>query len=181
MAEGDSVKTGTEEKPKMTTDDKINILSDVVMSLVGKVEELAGRVDSGVDAKKKSKGLFGGKRKAVPIKDIKTGVVYRSMAHVNQVFGPECGINPKENSMGYYTIEKKLLMPDGTKRFIPANDEEAAKARAAYDAEIKKAIDEQNAKFAEEEAKKAAGETTQQIVTVKVGTPKPKQDKKSKK
>ena len=176
MAEGDNVNNGAEEKPKMTTDDRINILSDVVMSLVGKVEELAGRVDSGAGAKKESKGLFGGKRKAVPIKDIKTGVVYRSMAHVNQVFGPECGIDPKENSMGYYTIEKKLLMPDGTKRFVPANEEEAASARAAYDAEIKKAIDEQNAKFAEEEAKKAAGGTTQSAET-----PKLKQEKKPKK
>mgnify|MGYP001766086462 CR=1 FL=1 len=176
MAEGDNVKTGAEEKPKMTADEKLGILSDVVMTLVEKVEDLAGRVESGAGAKKESKGLFGGKRTAVPIKDLKTGVVYRSMAHVNKVFGPEVGIDPKENSMGYYTIEKKLLMPDGSKRFVPANADEAAAARAAYDAEIKKAIDEQNAKFAEEEAKKATGAATQPAEASK-----PKQDKKPKK
>ena len=176
MAEGDNEKKGTEEKPKMTTEEKLNILSDVVMVLVEKVEDLAGRIDSGAGAKKESKGLFGGKRTAVPIKDLKTGVVYRSMAHVNKVFGPEVGIDPKENSMGYYTIEKKLLMPDGTKRFVPANAEEAAKAREAYDAEIKKAIDEQNEKFAEEEAKKTSAPAAQ---TADVS--KPKQEKKPKK
>ena len=105
----------------------------------------------------KPKGLFGGKREAVPIKDLLTGEVYHSMAAVNKVFGPEIGIDPLKNTLGYYQIEKKIVMEDGTKRFVPADAEEATASREKYKKQLEEEVAAANAKLEAEqlEEKKA--------------------------
>lgn len=130
--------TGEEkQEAPVTIEKKVEVLETVTFEIIDRLEKLTAEIaDLKKTAVTKPKGLFGGKREAVPIKDLSTGEVYHSMAAVNKAFGPEIGIDPLKDTLGYYKIEKKLLMEDGTKRFVPANADEAAESVAAYKKQI---------------------------------------------
>lgn len=143
---------GTEKKAPATPEQRLKIIEDVTFEIIDKLEKLTERLESlSKDAVTKPKGLFGGKRVPVPIKDLQTGEVYPSMSAVNKVFGPEIGIDPYEDTMGYYKIAKKLLLEDGTARFVAAPEDEAKKAREKYEAEVQAEIDKKNAELQAEQ------------------------------
>ncbi len=148
----------TEEVPA-SPEERISALEGVVMELIDKVE--AG-VKALEEVKKtavtKPKGLFGGKRKPTPTKDLKTGIVYASKAAVGKSLATEAGADPLD-TMAYYTVIKNLKMPDGADRFVNASEEEGAKALAEKKAQIEKEVAESNARIAAEEAAKTAAAT----------------------
>jgi len=141
-----------EKKPEgVTLEQKVDVLESVVFEVIDKIEKLSQQLESvKKTAVTKPKGLFGGKRVPVPIKDLATGEVYPSMSAVNKAFGPEIGIDPYTDTLGYYKIEKKLRLEDGNPRFVPAPEDEAKKAREKYEAEMQAEIDAENAKLAAE-------------------------------
>lgn len=130
---------------------RLDDLTDVVTGLIDKVEELAVKQGDLEQATvKKSKGKFGGKREPVAIKDLKTGKLYHSMAAVNKAFGHEIGIDPLVETMGFYKIEKQLLMDDGSPRFVRAEPEEAERVQAEEQARREAEVAEVNARLTEQ-------------------------------
>lgn len=149
---GQTPAAGAAETPR-TPEQRLDAIESVLMEVIDKVEKLSTTVTTvQKTAVTKPKGLFGGKRTPTPMKDIKTGLVHASKAALGKALAAEAGADPAD-TMAYYTVIKVLKMPDGTDRFTPASPEEAAKARAEYDAKVKKTVDEMNAKLeAEREA-----------------------------
>jgi len=144
---------GTEKQKQapVTLEQKLQTVEDVLFELIDKFEKLSEQFEGlKKNAVTKPKGLFGGKREPVPVKDLATGEVYPSMSAVNKAFGPEVGIDPYANTMGYYTIEKKLRLEDGSARFVPAPEDEAKAAREKYQAELEAEIARQNEELAKE-------------------------------
>ncbi len=138
------------ETPR-TPEQRLEAIEAVMMELIDKVEKLAGTVTNvQKNAVTKPKGLFGGKRTPTPMKDLKTGIVYPSKASLGKSLAQEAGADPAD-TMAYYTVIK-LKMPDATGRFVTASPEEATKARADYEAKVKKQVDEMNAKLEAEAA-----------------------------
>lgn len=144
---------GKVEAPQQAStpiEQRLKVVEDVIFELIDKFEKFTQEFESfkkGVVTK--PKGLFGGKREPVPIKDLVTGEVYPSMSAVNKAIGPEIGIDPYVKTMGYYEIEKKLRMEDGSPRFVPAPEDEAKAAREKYQAELEAEIAKANAEAAE--------------------------------
>lgn len=143
------------EVPK-TLDERMDAVESVMLELIDRVEKLTQSTEAfKKTAVTKPKGLFGGKREPTPMKDMKTGTVYPSKAAVGKQFATEAGADPKD-TMAYYTVLKTLKMPDSTDRFVVANAEEAAKARADYKAAIEVQVAETNKKLEAEAAAAAA-------------------------
>lgn len=144
-------KTEAAPAPK-TVDQRVEALEGVIMELIGTVEELAKSQSTlAKTAVTKPKGLFGGKRTPTPMKDLKTGNVYPSMAAVGKALATEAGADPLD-TMAYYTVIRVLKMPDGTDRFVKASEEEGAAARAEQQKKIDAEVAEMNKKLQEEEA-----------------------------
>ena len=151
-----------------TPEDRMEAIEGVVFELIDRVEKLTKEFEGlKKQAVTKPKGLFGGKRTPSPMKDAKTGKVYPSKASVGKNFASEAGADSLD-TMAYYTVMKVLKMPDGADRFIEATEEEGAKARTDYQAEIQKQVDESNAKLEAERLEEGK----------KVEPPKPAQGKK---
>lgn len=153
---------GKEDAP---LEQRIKIAEDVIFEVIDRLEKLSQQFEGlKKSAVTKPKGLFGGKRVPVPIKDLQTGEVYPSMSAVNKVFGPEIGIDPYTDTLGYYKIEKKLRLDDGNPRFVPAPEDEAKEAREKYEAELQaeleKAQAEQEAEGSEAEESGGTQKTT---------------------
>lgn len=126
-------------------------VEEVVLTLIDTVEALSKKVDAlEKTSVKKSAGLFGGKREKTAIKDTKTGTIYPSKAAVGKHLATEFGTVITDN-FAWYKITAQA--PD---RFVPATEEEAKKAWEEQEAQLQKAVDEQNKKIAEEEAAKKA-------------------------
>ena len=137
-----------------SVDKRLDDITEVVDALIDKVEDMASKYgELEKSAVKKSKGKFGGKREPVAIKDMKTGNVYHSMAAVNKRFGHEIGIDPYVETMGFYKIEKQLLLDDGSPRFVRASAEEAEKVQAEEQARREAEVAAANARLAEEKDK----------------------------
>jgi len=155
MADPEKVTEETAEEVPASIEERISAIEGVVMELIDKVEAIVKSVE---DVKKtavtKPKGLFGGKRKPTPTKDLKTGTVYASKAAVGKSLATEAGADPLD-TMAYYTVIKNLKMSDGSDRFVDASEEEGAKALAEKKAQIEKEVAEANARIAAEEAAKA--------------------------
>jgi len=143
----------SQETPK-TIEQRMDTLESVMFELIDKVEDIAKQV-TGVKKQTgtKAKGLFGGKRTPVPMKDLKTGKVYPSRAAVGKAFAVEAG-GDQFNTMVYYTVVKVLKMPDGSDRFVPASPEEGAKARAEAQAKLEVEVAAANARLEAEQAAK---------------------------
>ncbi len=151
-------KTTEVEEVPASPEQRIDALESVVMELIDKVEAVAKSIeDVRKTAVTKPKGLFGGKRKPTPTKDLKTGIVYPSKAAVGKELATEAGADPLD-TMAYYTVIKNLKMPDLSDRFVDASEEEGAKALAAKKAQIEKEVAEANERLAAEAAAKAKAE-----------------------
>ena len=167
-----------EEEVPRTIDERMDAIEGVVMELIDKLEGMTKQLDTvKKTAVTKPKGLFGGKRTPTPMKDLKTGTVYPSKASVGKNFGTEAGGDPLD-TMVYYTVLKKLKMPDGSDRFVEASPEEGEKARAAYKAQVEADVVAMNAKLAAEQA--AADAAAAKAAQVAPAPQAPKQQAKKK-
>ena len=136
------------------TPNRMEACEEAIGKLIGIVEELSKKIDElEKSTLKKSKGLFGGKREKVAIKDTKTGTIYPSKASVGKNLYDEIeGGDPGDHFMWYKLISK---FPE---RFVDASAEEAEKAWAAEKAKIEAEVEASNKRLQAEEAKKKAAE-----------------------
>lgn len=144
------------------------VLGDVIDKLAEMtkaITETKAVATTAAAAGKKTTGLFGGKRKQTPMKDLLTGDIYISKAAVGKKFATEVGKEPTD-TFAWYTVMNKLKMPKSDKagapaensdRFVAASDAEAAavKAKVAAQAEVERA-ETQKRLDAEEAAKNKA-------------------------
>ena len=89
---------------------------------------MIGEVKDSVQAAPAKKGLFGGKRGRVPVKDTTTGVIYLSKSHCGQLLAGEADTDQGDH-FAYYKLQSAF--PD---RFIEATEQEAATAKEYWDA-----------------------------------------------
>ena len=132
-----------EAKPKTRLDileERLAAIEEVVNEALKNMEGLKKQVGS-VAA---PKGLFGGKRERVAMKDTKTGVVYPSKAALGRALATEFGVD-MDDHFSYYKVISAA--PD---RFAEAPEAEAKAAWDKVDAEKQALVDEANRKLAEE-------------------------------
>ncbi len=136
-----SSKTGA-DKPKT----KIDQLEESLLELIDMVGGVVERMDKlEKTAITKPKGLFGGKRGRIAIKDTTTGVVYVSKAAVGKALATEADTDGLDH-FAWYKLQAKF--PD---RFVDATEEEKAKVEAEEKARVEKEVAEANARIAAEE------------------------------
>ncbi len=131
----------TEEKDKAPAagqekKSRLEMLEDTVSAMALDIEELKKRPVGKVP------GLFGGKREKVAIKDTKTGAIYLSKSAAGKALAPEADTTAADH-FAWYKLQSKF--PD---RFIPASEDETAKAQKEEDERIAAAL----AKAEKEEA-----------------------------
>jgi len=126
---------------------RIEALEETVLQIAEKVDDLAKQI-AGVEKStvKKSKGLFGGKRERVAIKDTTTGGIYVSKAAVGKALAEEADTTAEDHFAWYKLIAK---FPD---RFVDATPAEKAKVDKEEEERIAKEVAESNARLAKEEA-----------------------------
>jgi len=133
-------------KPKT----KIDQLEDTVLSLIDVVEGLAGRIDKvEKTAVTKPKGLFGGKRGRIAIKDTTTGTVYVSKAAVGKALASEADTDPLDH-FAWYKLQAKF-----PERFVDATEDEKTKVEAEEKTRIEAEVAEANKRIAAEAAAEA--------------------------
>ena len=139
---------GKGEKPAQPKS-RIEALEETVLQMAEKVEELSkGLTGLSKTSVKKNKGLFGGKRERIAIKDTKTDKIYVSKAAVGKALASEADTTP-EDHFAWYKLYAKF--PD---RFVEASPAEKAKVEKDEEDRIAKEVAESNAELAKQEAKK---------------------------
>ena len=134
------------EKPKT----KVDQLEESILELIDMVGALSERVDKvEKTAVTKPKGLFGGKRGRIAIKDTTTGIVYVSKAAVGKALASEADTDPLDH-FAWYKLQAKF--PD---RFVDASEEEKTKVEAEEKARIEAEVAEANKRLAAEAAAEA--------------------------
>ncbi len=135
-----------EKKPKT----KIDQLEESLLELIDMVGGLVERVDKlEKSVVTKPKGLFGGKRGRIAIKDITTAIVYVSKAAVGKALASEADTDPLDH-FAWYKLQAKF--PD---RFVDASEEEKTKVEAEEKARVEAEVAAANKKLAEEAAAEA--------------------------
>jgi len=138
-------KPGAEAKPKT----KIDQLEETILSLIDVVEELSKRIDKvEKSAVTKPRGLFGGKRGRIAIKDTTTSIVYVSKAAVGKALASEADTDPLDH-FAWYKLQAKF--PD---RFVEATEEEKTTVEAEEKKRVEAEVAEANKRLAAEEAAK---------------------------
>lgn len=142
-----------------TVEDRMAAVEEVVFELIDRVEKLSKeQATIKKTAGGKPRGLFGDKRKPVPMKDLKTGIVYPSKAALGKALAIEAGGDPGD-TMVYYTVIKELKMDDKTARFAEASPEEGQKAREDRQKQIEAEVAAANARMDAERAAATAAAT----------------------
>ncbi len=135
------------------TKSRIEILEEVVYTLVDKLEEIANRLGQlEKTAIKKSTQRFGADHKPKAVKDTKTGKVYPSLFAAGKGLAAEYGLDPLDTKVYYQIIKKE---PERLK-VLEATDPEGIAVQAAAKAELEEKVQEANKAAAAEEAKAQA-------------------------
>ncbi len=136
-------------KPKT----KVDQLEESLLELIDMVSGVVERMDKlEKTTLTKPKGLFGGKRGRIAIKDTTTGTVYVSKAAVGKALAKEADTDPLDH-FAWYKLQAKF--PD---RFVDASEEEKTKVEAEEKARVEKEVAEANKRIAAEEAAEKAKE-----------------------
>ncbi len=143
-----SQKSGA-EKPKT----KVDQLEESLLELIDMVSGVVERMDKlEKSAITKPKGLFGGKRGRIAIKDTKTGTIYVSKAAVGKSLASEADTDPLDH-FAWYKLQAKF--PD---RFVDASEEEKTKVEAEEKKRVEAEVAAANERIAAEEAAEKAKE-----------------------
>lgn len=143
--------TTEQEKKAEQPKSRIEVLEEVVFTLVDKMEELSKAIETlQKTAVRKTTQRFGAEHGRKAVKDTKTGAIYPSKFSAGKKLAAEYELDPLDTKV-YYQIMKK-----DPARLVDASDEESKEAWTKADAELQKAVDEENIRLAAEQAKAEA-------------------------
>lgn len=128
---------------------RVSNIEEALGKLIDVVADLGKKLETAQKTTTKAKGLFGGKREHVAMKDTKTGKLYPSKARLAKELAPEFGLS-QDDHFAIYKIMAKA--PD---RFVEATSDEAQSTWDEEKAQIAREVEAMNKAIAAEEAAKA--------------------------
>lgn len=160
-----------DEQKKLTTLEQaiaaIENLEDAMSKLIDIVADYGKKLEVVQGATVQKKGMFGGKRERVAIKDTKTGAVYPSQAAVTKQLAGEFGLSATDHFACYKIFAKE------PNRFIRMSGAEAEAVWKAEEERVAKEVADSNAKLAAEQAAKDAKAKADAEAAAKAGTTTP--------
>lgn len=132
--------------PKVDVEQRISNIEDALSRLIDVVADQGKKVEAAQSAGAEKKGIFGGKRGRVAIKDTKTGATYASQAQVTKKLAAEFSLDPLDHFACY-----KIFAKEPT-RFIRLSGAEAEAVWKADDERVEAEVDAANKKLQEEQA-----------------------------